>query len=58
VKAFSNYRLYRCHDCGWRGWLAKQSRPLETRIRMTVLSTVLAILAAILITLITLRVGG
>ena len=46
----------------WRGGsgelLAKQTRPLETRIRMTVLSTVLAILAAILVTLITLRVRG
>ena len=25
VKAATRYRLYRCHECGWRGWLAKET---------------------------------
>jgi predicted RNA-binding Zn-ribbon protein involved in translation (DUF1610 family) len=23
IKVFSSYRTYRCHDCGWRGWLRR-----------------------------------
>ncbi|MGB9599946.1 MAG: hypothetical protein ACP5KG_12275 [Myxococcota bacterium] len=34
VKLFSNYRLYRCHNCGWRGWLHQQTGNQLKRISL------------------------
>ena len=56
VRAVSSYRAYRCHECGWRGWLTKPNDPLRIRLRMSIITALLAILAAVIIVLVTLRV--
>lgn len=52
IKTISPLRTYRCHECGWRGWIAIKSRknpnPLFTR---KVLSVVVIVVGTILVTI-------
>lgn len=45
IKALTSYRPYRCHECGWRGWL-RDSNPLRRR---DVLRTAVAVLITLVI---------
>jgi len=50
IKSFTRYRIYRCHQCGWRGrlWRAKgQSEDVGLNFR-----AVLGVIITIIITLI------
>ncbi|MCX7943051.1 MAG: hypothetical protein N2746_00875 [Deltaproteobacteria bacterium] len=53
IKLFSSYRLYRCHNCGWRGWLHQQTGSQLKRIslRQIFLFFILGFLLGVLITL-------
>ena len=44
LKALSPYRVYRCRECGWRGWLSEQARP-RTNWR----NTLQAVLSALVV---------
>ena len=59
VKTFSPYRMYRCHQCNWRGWVKTTKEGKKTSIAKTLLIysvvIVLALLAASLVRSCTLR---
>jgi hypothetical protein len=47
-------KLFRCHECGWRGWLAtggKSSNPLPLQKKL--LSFALVIITMLLVTVVT-----
>lgn len=58
IKRLTPYSVYRCHDCGWRGWISKNSilakRPMMIAILASagwvLLLFVLGLLVAALIT--------
>ena len=44
VKALTSHKTYRCHECGWRGWL-KAGDPAKRRRRLWTIISVLVTLA-------------
>lgn len=46
VKALTSYKTYRCHECGWRGWL-RSSDPSQRRHAVR---TIISVLVTLLIT--------
>jgi predicted RNA-binding Zn-ribbon protein involved in translation (DUF1610 family) len=49
VRVFSSYKIYRCHDCGWRGWFGRSKTTVhQNRYRLL---TVISVLITLLITL-------
>jgi hypothetical protein len=46
VKALTSHKTYRCHECGWRGWL-RASDPAKRRRRMW---TIISVLVTLVIT--------
>jgi predicted RNA-binding Zn-ribbon protein involved in translation (DUF1610 family) len=49
VKAITRCKVYRCHDCGWRGWLSK-GKPLASAGGLrTALGLLLTILVTVLV---------
>ena len=49
VKSLSSYRTYRCHDCGWRGWLKREQINKRSFTLKTKVSIVLALVATALV---------
>lgn len=52
LKGFSNLKPYRCHECGWRGWLATtRYKPVNahTRKLQSIALTLLVILGVTLL---------
>jgi hypothetical protein len=49
VKVITRYKVYRCHDCGWRGWLSKGKALTRAGGLRTLLGLLLTILATVLI---------
>lgn len=47
VKALTSHKTYRCHDCGWRGWLRTGGDPVKRR---QALRTIISVLVTLLIT--------
>lgn len=48
TKLFSNYRMYHCHDCHWRGALVKEKvTPSHNRVRTILLFILVLILTVI-----------
>jgi transposase-like protein len=50
VRALSSHKTYRCHECGWRGWLrtgdpTKRRHPLRTIIGVLVTLLITTLLA-------------
>jgi predicted RNA-binding Zn-ribbon protein involved in translation (DUF1610 family) len=54
IKAVSGQRLYRCHECGWRGWLKVNHKPKTSALKKKLLPYILTLLTALLITLLAL----
>jgi hypothetical protein len=54
IKAVSRQRLYRCHECGWRGWLNVKPKPKPSSLKKRLLPYLLTLLTALLITLLAL----
>jgi predicted RNA-binding Zn-ribbon protein involved in translation (DUF1610 family) len=58
IRTFSPFKLYRCHECGWRGWLAydphKAARPPSRKFQ----AILLTLLVILLITLLALYFAG
>lgn len=46
VKALTSHKTYRCHECGWRGWL----RTGDPTKRRQALRTIISVLVTLLIT--------
>lgn len=46
VKALTSHKTYRCHECGWRGWL----RTGDPAKRRHALRTIISVLVTLLIT--------
>ena len=46
VKALTSHKTYRCHECGWRGWL----RTGDPTKRRHTLRTIISVLVTLLIT--------
>lgn len=46
VKALTSHKTYRCHECGWRGWL----RTGDSTKRRHTLRTIISVLVTLLIT--------
>lgn len=47
IRAITAYKMYRCRECGWRGWLGKPALvTAQHRVR-----TVITVLVALLLTL-------
>lgn len=46
VKTLTSHKTYRCHDCGWRGWL----RAGDSSKRRHTLRTIISVLVTLLIT--------
>jgi transposase-like protein len=40
IKALTSHRTYRCHECGWRGWL-RSGDPAKRRYRLLTIASVL-----------------
>jgi predicted RNA-binding Zn-ribbon protein involved in translation (DUF1610 family) len=58
VKAFTPYRAYRCHECGWRGWLTKSDSILKPDTRRTIIQSVISLLATVIITILVLYLAN
>lgn len=47
VKGLTSYKTFRCHECGWRGWLRGSGGSSKRRYKVR---TVISILVTLLIT--------
>ncbi|HXG67818.1 MAG TPA: hypothetical protein VNO70_22145 [Blastocatellia bacterium] len=56
VKAATRYRLYRCHECGWRGWLAKETPGLRVRWLRAIGQGALVLAVIVFVTLLALYI--
>ena len=51
IRAASRLKLFRCHECGWRGWIASEVKPDGSLPRRkNFLSFTLVVIAMLLIT--------
>jgi predicted RNA-binding Zn-ribbon protein involved in translation (DUF1610 family) len=50
VKTFTPYRAFRCHECGWRGWLTKSDAILKPETRRAIIQSVISLLVTIILT--------
>jgi hypothetical protein len=58
IKAFSRLKLYRCHECGWRDWLAStRHKPAKSSSRK-LQSIALTLLVILLITVLAIYFAG
>jgi len=46
VKTLTSHKTYRCHECGWRGWLGTG----DTVSRRHALRTIISVLVTLLVT--------
>ena len=51
VRAVTRYKMYRCRECGWRGWMAKASAPMSKHRLRTTLIILLGMLLTLLLAL-------
>jgi predicted RNA-binding Zn-ribbon protein involved in translation (DUF1610 family) len=51
IRTFSSYRIYRCPDCKWRGWLATGESPWGGIFKKTV--RMILVFAIVILTAIT-----
>jgi uncharacterized protein with PIN domain len=53
IRLLTRYKAYRCHECGWRGWIADDAsrrfvdRKKQLRVIVGVLTTVMLALLVI-----------
>lgn len=57
VKSVTPYKIYRCHDCNWRGWLVPGSpgnvlsmRPYKTAVLVFLVGLFFGVLLALYLT--------
>jgi predicted RNA-binding Zn-ribbon protein involved in translation (DUF1610 family) len=52
IKTFSRLKLYRCHECGWRDWLAldkpKSAKPSSRKLQFIALTLLVILVMALL----------
>jgi hypothetical protein len=58
MKGFSRQKLYRCHECSWRGWLAAEKRQSASQTPRKFQSIALTLFAILLITVIAIYFAG
>lgn len=49
IRVVTGYKAYRCHDCGWRGWLHRKKfsdrrRMIQTTVALLTVLTIVIIL--------------
>jgi DNA-directed RNA polymerase subunit RPC12/RpoP len=47
IRSLTSYKVYRCHECGWRGWLRNRKSSSKRR---HALRTIIGLLVTLLIT--------
>lgn len=58
VKTFTPYRTFRCHECGWRGWLTKSDTLLKPETRRAIIQSVISLLATVILTFLVLYLAN
>jgi predicted RNA-binding Zn-ribbon protein involved in translation (DUF1610 family) len=58
IKGLSRSKLYRCHECSWRGWLAGEKSRLTLQTPQKLQSIALTLFAILLITVIAIYFAG
>jgi predicted RNA-binding Zn-ribbon protein involved in translation (DUF1610 family) len=51
VRAVTPFKMYRCRECGWRGWMSKASVSVGKHRLRTLLIVILALLITLLVAL-------
>jgi transposase-like protein len=51
VKGLTSHKTYRCHECGWRGWLRAGDSPNRRNLLRTIISVLLTLLITTLLAL-------
>jgi hypothetical protein len=58
IKVFSRLKLYRCHECSWRGWLAAETKQTVVKTPQKLQSITITLFAILLITAIAVYFAG
>jgi uncharacterized protein with PIN domain len=58
IKVFSPFKLYRCHECGWRGWLASDNHNTTRQPSKKLQSIALTLLTILLIAVLAVYFAG
>lgn len=58
IKGLSRSKLYRCHECSWRGWLAAEKQPTTSQSPRKLQSIALTLFAILLIAVIAIYFAG
>jgi predicted RNA-binding Zn-ribbon protein involved in translation (DUF1610 family) len=51
IRVVTGYKAYRCHDCGWRGWLHKKKFSDRRRMMQTTIALLAVLMIVIVLTL-------
>ncbi len=51
IKALTSHKTYRCHECGWRGWLRRVDSPKPRHSLRTIISILVTLLITTLLAL-------
>jgi len=51
VKALTSHKTYRCHECGWRGWLRIGAKAKSRHVLRTIISVLVTLLITTLLAL-------
>ncbi|HKP11142.1 MAG TPA: hypothetical protein VJZ91_03500 [Blastocatellia bacterium] len=51
IRAVTPYKMYRCRDCGWRGWVSKPSDGVSKQRLRAAISVIVALLLTLLLAL-------
>jgi transposase-like protein len=51
VKGLTSHKTYRCHECGWRGWLPAGDSPNRRNTLRTIISVLITLLITTLLAL-------
>ena len=51
IKALTSHSVYRCRECGWRGWLRKRKSPKRRHTVRTIIGLLVTLLITTLLAL-------
>jgi predicted RNA-binding Zn-ribbon protein involved in translation (DUF1610 family) len=49
IRAITSYKIYRCHECGWRGWVGKPNFIARKRRLRVIIGLILTLLVTLLL---------
>jgi hypothetical protein len=58
IKGFSSLKLFRCHECNWRGWLRAEPKKPASQTPRKLQSLALTLIAILLITVLAIYFAG